>query len=206
MLCNPHVKSRTGPGIITWYFRHTGPYRILFHITGCRQHVALVQNTRIESPLEQVTTYPSSEILHASVSPVSPAKPPCQRILSVRYGDKVNMVGHATPDKYSDSVPGDFFFQHSKILTTVRFFMKHVYRPNTALRDVMRITGDYYARQTRHCGTLQENLTIVNKPGVCPQISQISKCKSPDFLRRTMVCRYPISQSSLTMNAVPIKT
>jgi len=73
------------------------------------------------------------------------------------------MVGHETPDKHRDPVPGDLFSQHSKILTTVRFFMKHVHRPNATLRDVMRITGDHYARQTSHYGMLQENLMIVNK-------------------------------------------
>ncbi|MFH1113523.1 MAG: hypothetical protein V1792_06345 [Pseudomonadota bacterium] len=80
------------------------------------------------------------------VAPVSPAKPQCRRFFSVRYDDEVDMVGHETPNKYRDPAPGDFFSQHCKILTTVRFFMKHVHRPNTTLRDVMRITGNHYAR------------------------------------------------------------
>jgi hypothetical protein len=54
----------------------------------------------------------------------------------MRYGYKVDMVGHETPDKYRDPVPGGFFPQHSKILTTIRFFMKDVHGPNTTLRDV----------------------------------------------------------------------
>jgi hypothetical protein len=60
-------------------------------------------------------------------------------------------------------VPGDFFSQHSKILTMVRFFMKHVHRPNITLRDVVRISGDHYARQTSHYLMLQDDLMIVNK-------------------------------------------
>ena len=81
----------------------------------------------------------------------------------MRYCDKVDMVGHETPSKYRNPVPGDFFSRHSKILTTVRFFMKHVHRPNTTLGDVVRISGDHYARQTSHCVMLQEDVTIVNK-------------------------------------------
>jgi hypothetical protein len=73
------------------------------------------------------------------------------------------MVGHETPNKYRNSVPGDFFSQQSKILTTVRFFIKHVHRPNTTLRDVMRMSGDYYARQTSHYLMLRDDLMIVNK-------------------------------------------
>ena len=150
VLRNPHVKSRTRPGIIPWYFGYTGPYRILFHIPRCCQQVTLVQNTRMESPLEEVTTDPGGEVLHAGVSPVSPAKPSCQRVFSMRYGYKVDMVGHETPDKYRDHVPRGLFPQHSKILTTIRFFMKDAHGPNTTLRDVMRITGYHYARQTSH--------------------------------------------------------
>ncbi len=49
--------------------------------------------------------------------------------------------------------------------------MKHVHRPNVTLREVMRITGYHCARQTSHGARLQEKLMIVNKNGVCPQIS-----------------------------------
>jgi hypothetical protein len=59
------------------------------------------------------------------------------------------MGGHETPSKHRNSVPGDFFAQHCKILTTVRFFMKHVHGPNTTLRAMMRMSGDHYSRHTR---------------------------------------------------------
>jgi hypothetical protein len=41
--------------------------------------------------------------------------------------------------------------------------MKHVHRPNTTLRDVVRITGDADERQTSHYLMLQDDLMIVNK-------------------------------------------
>jgi hypothetical protein len=81
----------------------------------------------------------------------------------VRYRDKVDMGGHETPSKYRNPVPGDFFSRHCKILTTVRFFMKHVHRPNTTLRDVIRMSGDHYARQTNHYLMWRGDFMIVNK-------------------------------------------
>ncbi|MEW6139352.1 MAG: hypothetical protein AB1733_14055 [Thermodesulfobacteriota bacterium] len=137
----------------------------------------------MESPLEEVTAAPCSEAIHSCVSPVSPAKALCQPVLSLRYCDKVDMVGHETPNKYRNSVPVDFFSQHSKILTTVRFFMKHVHRPNTTLRCMVLIAGDHYARQTSHYLLLQDDLMIVNKNLVyvtrnhqkSPEIAKIEK-------------------------------
>ncbi|MFH0823910.1 MAG: hypothetical protein V2B18_14260 [Pseudomonadota bacterium] len=60
-------------------------------------------------------------------------------------------------------VPGDFFFRHSKILPTVRFFMKHVHRARTTLHDMMWIAGNHNAGQTSHRSRLGEGGTPVQK-------------------------------------------
>jgi hypothetical protein len=38
-----------------------------------------------------------------------------------------------------------------------------VHRPNTTLRDVMRMSGDHYARQTSHYLMLRDDLMVVTK-------------------------------------------
>ncbi|MFH1116044.1 MAG: hypothetical protein V1792_19190, partial [Pseudomonadota bacterium] len=61
------------------------------------------------------------------------------------------------------SVPGDFVSQQSKILPTVRIFMKHVHLARTTLRAMVRKAGDHDARQTSRCVMLQENRMVVAK-------------------------------------------
>jgi len=67
--------------------------------------------------------------------------------------------------------------------------MKHGHRPNATLRDVLWITGDHYARQTRHRGMLQEKLMIVNN----------NWCMSPDIQTRHLTPSFKHPNTDLFM-------
>jgi hypothetical protein len=42
-----------------------------------------------------------------------------KRGLSVRYGDKMDMIGHKTPHENGYTMPRDFFAEHSEILPAI---------------------------------------------------------------------------------------
>jgi hypothetical protein len=90
---------------------------------------------------------------------------------NARHGNEMNMIGHQTPRENGYPVPRDFFAEHLEILLAILLGIKHLHGANTTLCNVMRISGDYDARQTSHRKTLLESNPRVNsKLVLCPQI------------------------------------
>jgi hypothetical protein len=112
--------------------------------------VTLVEYAGAESSLKQVTANPGGEVFHARVPPVSRTERPGKRLFSVGYGNKMDMIGHETPHENAHTVSRNFLPEHPEILTAIPLRMKHVHRANTMLRDMVRIAGEYDARQTSH--------------------------------------------------------
>ena len=147
MFGNPHVKPGARPEILPCKGNQAGSHWIHLHLPRRSHKVTLVKNAGTESSLEQVTTDPSGEVLRACATSVSRTERPGNRGLLVRDGNKMDMIGHRTPHENAHTVSRNFFAQHPEMLTAIPLRMKHVHRANTTLRDMVRIAGDYDARQ-----------------------------------------------------------
>jgi hypothetical protein len=101
--------------------------------------MTLVQYTRTEPTLKEISAHPIGKILHPRVTPVRFPDRPRQQPCIVRNHDKMGMICHQAPSENLDREPFQFFAHEIEIGNPITIIIEDRNRSYAALRNVMGI-------------------------------------------------------------------
>ena len=84
------------------------------------------------------------------VTPVDPVEEHSQRVVAIRHGDEMNMVGHEAPSQEADTGAGQVFSQEMNIGGTVLVGREGLAAVDAALGDMASHVGEHASVAAGH--------------------------------------------------------